>query len=372
MRGTRIIVAAMTVLGLSAHTAAAQERTINSQTGRIKVETLTDKLENPWSVAFLPDGRMLVTERPGRLRIVTRDGKVSAPLQGVPRVFASGQGGLHDVVLDPNFTSNRLVYLAYAEPGPGGASTAAARAQLGDNGITGLKVIFSQRPKVTGGRHFGGRLVFARDGTLFVSTGDRGAFDPAQDISSQIGKIVRINPDGSVPEDNPFVGRERARPEIWSYGNRNAQGAALHPQTGALWENEHGPRGGDEINIIEAGKNYGWPLVSWGNHYTGQSIAKPNTRPDLTDAIHQWTPVIGASGMAFYTADMFRGWRGNLLVGGLVSRGLVRLTLDGRKVTGEERIALGARVRDVRQGPDGAVYVLTDESDGKILRLSPG
>jgi glucose/arabinose dehydrogenase len=364
--------AAAVALGLCSAGALAQERVIATQSGPVRITTLTTGLEHPWSLAFLPDGRMLVTERPGRLRIVAPDGQVSAPLQGLPRVAASGQGGMHDVALDPNFASNRLVYLAYAEPGEGGASTAAARGRLGDGGLTDVKVIFSQRPKVTGGQHFGGRLVFARDGKLFITTGDRGKFDPAQDLSTHIGKVIRINADGSIPRDNPFVGRQGARPEIWAYGIRNAQGAVLHPQTGALWENEHGPRGGDEINIIEPGRNYGWPLVSWGNHYSGLPIAKPNTRPDLTDAIHQWSPVIAASGMAFYTGEAFRAWRGNLLVGGLVSRGIVRLTLSGSKVTGEERIGLGARVRDVRQGPDGAVYVLTDESEGKILRLTPG
>jgi len=369
MRPSKFLLTAM--LGLLATAATAQERVVATQAGRIKVETLTNKLVHPWGLAFLPDGRMLVTERPGRLRIVTRDGKLAPPLGGVPKVYASGQGGLLDVALDPNFASNRLVYLSYAEPDPGGASTAVARGKLGDNGITGLKVIFSQKPKVSGGNHFGGRLVFARDGTLFITTGERAKFDPAQDLSGHLGKIIRINPDGSVPRDNPFVGRDGVRPEIWSYGHRNAQGAALHPLTGALWETEHGPRGGDEVNVPQAGKNYGWPLVSWGDHYSGLPIAKPPTRPDLTDAIYHWTPVIAASGLTFYTGDLFPSWRGNLLAGGLVSRGIVRLTLDGNKVTGEERIGLGARVRDVRQGPDGAVYVLTDEDDGKILRLSP-
>jgi aldose sugar dehydrogenase len=358
--------------GLLATAAGAQERTVTSQAGRIKVETLTNKLDHPWGLAFLPDGRMLVTERPGRLRIVTRDGKISPPLGGVPKVYANGQGGLLDVALDPNFASNRLVYLSFAEPGPGGASTAVARGRLGDNAITDLKVIFSQMPKVSGGNHFGGRLVFARDGTLFITTGERAKFDPAQDLSGHLGKIIRINPDGSVPRDNPFVGRAGVRPEIWSYGHRNPQGAALNPRTGALWETEHGPLGGDEVNIPQAGKNYGWPLVSWGNHYSGLPIAKPNTRPELTDAIYHWTPVIAASGLAFYNGDLLPSWRGNLIAGGLVSRGIVRLTLDGDKIVGEERIGLGARVRDVRQGPDGAVYVLTDQGDGKILRLSPG
>ena len=369
MRGTTVVLTA--ALGLAASAVTAQERFASSQTGRIKVETITNNLDHPWGLAFLPDGRMLVTERPWRLRIVTSDGKISPSLGGVPKVYASGQGGLLDVALDPDFASNRLVYLSYSEPGPAGASTAVARGKLGDKGISDVKVIFSQKPKVSGGRHFGGRLVFALDGKLFITTGDRGQGDPAQDLSSHIGKMIRINPDGSVPRDNPFVGRKGALPEIWSYGHRNGQGAAQHPQTGALWETEHGPRGGDEVNIPVAGKNYGWPLVSWGDEYSGAPIPKPRTRPDLTDAIYQWTPVIAASGLAFYTGDLFPNWRGSLLAGGLVSRGIVRLTLGGNKVTGEERIGLGARVRDVRQGPDGAVYVLTDEDNGKILRLSP-
>jgi glucose/arabinose dehydrogenase len=362
--------AAATVLFSQA--ALTQERVIDSENGRIKVETLTSKLEHPWGLAFLPDRRMLVTERPGRLRIVTPEGQISEPLTGVPKVFARGQGGLLDVALDPDFAASRLVYLSYAEPGQGGAGTAVARGKLGDSGLTNVQVIFRQQPKVDGGNHFAGRLVFARDGTLFITTGERFKFTPAQDLSNDLGKVIRINRDGSVPKDNPFVGRKDARPEIWSYGHRNPQGAALHPETGVLWESEHGPRGGDEINIIQPAKNYGWPLVSWGNHYSGEPIPKPSTRPDLTDAIYHWTPVIAASGLAFYTADLFPKWRGNLFAGGLVSKGIVRLALDGRKVKHEERLGLGARIRDVRQGPDGAVYVLTDEDDGKILRLSPG
>ncbi len=271
-----------------------------------------------------------------------------------------------------NFASNGLVYLSYAEPGDGGASTAVARGRLNaaSTALENVQVIFRQLPKVSGGGHFGSRLVFARDGTLFVTLGDRRQFEPAQDLSSHIGKIVRINPDGTVPRDNPFVGRAGVRPEIWSYGIRNAQGAALHPQTGALWEIEHGPRGGDELNLPEAGKNYGWPLVSWGVHYSFQDIPKPPTRPDLAQPIYQWTPVISPSGMTFYTGEVFAPWRGNLLIGGLSARSLIRLTLQGERVTAEERIALGARIRDVRQGPDGAVYALTDHSDGAILRLT--
>jgi glucose/arabinose dehydrogenase len=352
--------------------AAAQTR-LKTDKAEIVVETVADDLEHPWGLAFLPDGRMLVTERPGRLRVVSADRKVSQPLGGVPRVFAQGQGGLLDVALDPDFASNRLVYLSYAEPGDGGASTAVARGRLAD-GATALEktaVVFRQMPKVSGGLHFGSRLAFSPDGKLFVTMGDRGKFDPAQDLSVHIGKIVRINRDGSVPQDNPFVGRSGARPEIWSFGNRNVQAAAVHPETGALWEAEHGPRGGDELNLIEPGKNYGWPLVSWGRHYDGRDIPDPPTRPNLAGSVHQWTPVIGASGMAFYTGNAFPAWRGSVLVGGLVSRGIVRVTLDGGRYVGEERIPLGARIRDVVQGPDGFVYALTDQDNGRILRLMP-
>jgi glucose/arabinose dehydrogenase len=353
--------------------ASGQERVVETQTGRIKVETAATGLAHPWGLAFLPGGRMLVTERPGRLRVVSSGGRLSAPLAGVPEVYAQGQGGLLDVALDPEFRSSNLVYLSYAEAGDGGASTAVARGRL-NAAMTALedtKVIFRQLPKVGGTAHFGSRLAFARDGTLFITTGERFKFDPAQDLSSHLGKVIRINPDGSVPRDNPFVGRPGARPEIWSYGHRNSQGAAIHPETGALWEIEHGPRGGDELNIVEAGRNYGWPLVSWGVHYNGEAIPKPPTRPDLAPPIRHWTPVISPAGMIFYTGDLFPAWRGNLLVGGLTAAGPTRLTLDGARVTGEELIDLGVRIRDVRQGPDGAVYVLTDRSDGAILRLTP-
>ena len=369
----RIAVLAALLLQACAGSAAAREQTVSSQTGPVRIETVTGGLDHPWAVAFLPRGNMLVTERAGRLRRVGRDGQVSQPLGGVPAVFAQGQGGLLDVVLEPEFADSRMVYLSYAEPGEGGASTAVARGRLNEalTGLENVQVIFRQQPKVSGGNHFGSRLVFARDGTLFVTTGERFKFDPAQDLSSHLGKIVRINRDGSVPRDTPFVGRSGARPEIWSYGHRNSQGAALNPRTGVLWEIEHGPRGGDELNIPEAGKNYGWPLVSWGVHYSGQAIPKPPTRPDLAPPIYQWTPSISPSGMTFYTANAFPAWRGNLLLGGLTSHAVTRLTLDGDRVTAEERIPIGARVRDVRQGPDGAVYVLTDEDDGALLRLTP-
>jgi glucose/arabinose dehydrogenase len=348
----------------------AAGRAIGTEAGRIKVETVVNGLDHPWGLAFLPDGRILVTERPGQLRLVSKDGGLSEPLAGVPKVFAKGQGGLLDVVLDPDFKANRLVYLSYAEPGEGGASTAVARGKLTDDGLKDVEIIFRQVPKVNGGNHFGSRLAFAPDGKLFVTLGERFQFTPAQDLSNDLGKIVRLNPDGSVPTDNPFVGRNDARPEIWSYGHRNPQGVAIHPKTGKLWESEFGPMDGDELNIPEAGANYGWPVVSWGKHYDGRSIPEPPTQPEFADAIYHWTPVISPSGMTFYTGEAIPGWRDNLLIGGLSSEAIVRLTLDGESVTAEERILMGTRIRDVAQAPDGSVYALTDEDNGKILRLT--
>ena len=345
-------------------------RRVSTKTGAIKVEAVAKGLDRPWGLAFLPDGEMLVTEKPGTLRRVAKDGTVSKPLSGVPKVVATGQGGLLDVALDPEFSSNRLVYLTYSEPGEGGASTAVARGKLGENGLDDVEVIFRQEPKVQGGNHFGSRLAFAPDGTLFVTLGERFQFDPAQDLASDLGKIVRINPDGSIPKDNPFVGRTNARPEIWSYGHRNPQGAAIHPETGKLWETEFGPRGGDELNIPKAGSNYGWPVVSWGMHYNGKDIPDPPTHPEFADAIYHWDPVISPSGISFYTADAIPAWKGNLLIAGLSEQAIVRLTLDSEKVTAEERIPMGARIRDVQQAADGSVYALTDEGDGKILRLT--
>jgi len=339
-----------------------------------QVTTVAEGLEHPWGLTFLPDGRMLVTERPGRLRLVTKDGQVSPPLKGLPQVYAEGQGGLLDVTLDPNFASNRLVYISYAEPGEGGvAGTAVARGRLNEatTALEGVQVVFRQEPKVKGPNHFGSRLVFSPDGKLFITTGERFAFRPAQNLSTDLGKIIRINPDGSVPNDNPFVGREGVRPEIWSYGHRNVQGAAINPETGALWTDEFGPMGGDEVNIPEAGHNYGWPLVSWGQHYNGDNIPDPPTRPDLAQPIYYWNPVISPSGMAFYTGNAFPTWRGNLLIGGLSAQALVRLTLDGAQVTDEQRFAMDDRIRDVNQGPDGFLYLLTDNSDGRILRIAP-
>ncbi len=343
--------------------------------GAVRVQTVARGLEHPWALAFLPDGRMLVTERPGRVRIVERDGRLSEPLAGVPKVQARGQGGLLDAVLDPRFADNRLVYLSYAEPGEGRtAGTTVARGRLGEGRLEDVQVIYQQQPKVGGANHFGSRLVFARDGTLFVTQGDRFSHrDGAQDLSVGFGKIVRINPDGSVPRDNPFVGRAGVRPEIWSYGHRNIQSAALHPRTGQLWTVEHGARGGDELNRPEAGKNYGWPVITYGVDYSGARIGEGTSKPGMEQPLYYWDPVIAPSGMIFYTGDAFSDWQGSILIGSLRPGLLVRLTLEDGGVTREERYLgdLGERIRDVRQGPDGLLYLLTDSGDGRILRLLP-
>jgi glucose/arabinose dehydrogenase len=332
-----------------------------------------EELENPWGLAFLPDGRMLVTERPGRLRIVATDGTLSEPLANVPEVYDRGQGGLLDVTLDPDFASNNTIYISYSEPGDDGAGTAVARARLSDAGLADLSVIFRQQPKAGTSRHFGSRIVVARDGTLFVTLGDRGLGEPAQDLQSHIGKIIRINRDGSVPSDNPFVGRDDARPEIWSYGHRNVQGAALDPATGQLWTVEHGAQGGDEINHPEAGKNYGWPVITYGVDYSGEPIGEGTAKPGMEQPVHYWDPSIAPSGMTFYTGDAFPDWRGDIFVGSLKFAYLARLDIENGKVVREQKLLddLGQRVRTVRQGPDGNLYLLTDEDESAVLKLAP-
>lgn len=341
--------------------------------GIVRVETVAGGLEHPWGLAFLPDGHMLVTERPGRLRIVDEGGAVSEPLSGVPAVV-SGQGGLLDVELDPRFADSGFIYLSYAEPGENGtAGTAVARGRLVGNRLEDMEVIYRQQPKVKGENHFGSRLVFARDGTLFVTQGDRFQYrDKAQDLSSGLGKIVRLNPDGTVPRDNPFVGQDGARPEIWSYGHRNIQAAAVDPATGQLWTVEHGPRGGDELNHPEAGKNYGWPVITYGVDYSGETIGEGTAKPGMEQPVYYWDPVIAPSGMVFYTGEAFPGWKGSILVGSLNPGLLVRLTLEHDQVAHEERYLgdLRERIREVQQGPDGFLYLLTDSSNGRILRLS--
>ena len=368
-----LTIAAALFAGVAPSAQAQAPQELKSRNGTIKVETFATGLDHPWGSAFLPDGNLLVTERPGRLRRVDRDGTISPPIDGLPRIWSQGQGGLLDVAIDPNFGRNRLVYVSYSEAGDGGASTAVARGRLSQDmaALENVEVIFRQVPKVSGPNHFGSRLAFAPDGKLFIGLGERFKFDPAQDLSSTLGKVVRINPDGTVPKDNPFVGRDGVRPEIWSSGHRNIQGAAIDPRSGKLWVHEFGPRGGDEINLPEPGKNYGWPLVSWGRHYDGRDIPDPPTRPDLAGSVHYWNPVVSPSGMVFYQGDRFPAWKGSILMGGLSSQALLRVAVDGERVTDEERLPLGVRIRDVAEGPDGAVYLFTDESAGKILRLTP-
>jgi aldose sugar dehydrogenase len=375
----RRIAVASAALCLAAPACALDEM-IESEQANIHVQTVADGLDHPWAIAFLPDGDALVTERPGRLRHLSASGALSEPLAGVPEVDARDQGGLLDVAIDPNFAENRLVYLSYAEPGEDGTnSTAVARGRLSDDitGLTDVEVIFSQKPKLPSTKHFGSRLVFDEEGHLFVTLGERSEAEfreQAQDLGSHLGKIVRINPDGSVPDGNPFVGQEGALPEIWSYGHRNIQAAAINPATGALWEIEHGPKGGDELNIPEAGKNYGWPIVSFGVNYNGSPVGSGEAdAPGFEDPIYQWTPVIAPSGMAFYSGGAIPEWQGNLFVGGLASTALVRLELDGNAVTHEERILedAGLRIRDVAEGPGGALFIVTDEDNGQVIRIGP-
>jgi glucose/arabinose dehydrogenase len=355
--------------------ASAPAQTIRSSAGALAVQTIARGLDHPWGLAFLPGDRILVTERPGRMRIVAPDGKLSSPLAGVPRVFATSQGGLLDVVLDRGYADNHLIYFCYAEHANGGARTTLSRARLVDEGsprLDEVKPIFRQQGPLSSGNHFGCRIVQAPDDNLFLAMGDHfGPRDEAQNPANHVGKIIRIRPDGMVPPDNPFVGRAGARPEIWSSGHRNAQGLALHPVTGKLWEHEHGPRGGDEVNVIEKGKNYGWPVIGYGIDYSGARIHASTQKAGMEQPVWHWVPSIAPSGMSFYSGELFRGWRGSLLVGALVAQALVRLELDGEKVTREERLDLRARIRDVRQARDEAVWLTTDSSDGGILRLAP-
>lgn len=348
-----------------------------TEKARVRVVTVAAGLEHPWGVAFLPDGRMLVTERPGRLRVVAPDGTLSAPIMGLPEVDARGQGGLLDVALDPHFPETGWIYLSYSEPRGGGTNaTAVARARLHTDGLQGLAVIFRQQPAAESQAHFGSRLVFAPDGRLFVTLGERSArhfIERAQQLDSHFGKVVRIERDGGVPSDNPFLNRAEALPEIWSYGHRNPQGAAVHPVTGELWVSEHGPMGGDELNIARPGRNYGWPVITYGRAYSGAAIGEGTAREGMEQPAYYWVPSIGTCGLAFYTSDRIPGWRSSVFVGGLRDRLLARLELDGARVVHEERLfaELRERIRDVRQGPDGLLYLLTDSAEGRVLRIEP-
>lgn len=340
-----------------------------------RVEAVAKGLEHAWGLAFLPDGRFLVTERPGRMRVVEANGRVNEPLGGVPEVVARGQGGLLDVVLDSAFASNRQIYFCFSEPGNGGNSTALARARLSPDAtrLEDVRVIFSQKPKVNSTFHFGCRIVETKDGHLFLTLGERNTRkEDSQTLDNHHGKVVRIAKDGSVPKDNPFTGRPGALPEIWSYGHRNVQGATLGPD-GKVWTNEHGPQGGDEINVPEPGRNYGWPVITFGENYGGGKVGEGLTQKQgMEQPFHQWTPSIAPSGMAFLSSDRYgAGTKGNLFVGSLKFRYLARLELAGGKVARESKIDVGERVRDVRQGPDGLLYLLTDQRDGKLIRLAP-
>jgi len=353
----------------------AHAQDFHTEKHAVRVVPVAKGLEHPWGLAFLPDGRLIVTERPGRVRIVSKDGTLSPPLAGVPRVYARGQGGLLDVTLHPDFARNSLVYLTYAEPGEGGQGTAAAVARLSADGarLDDLKVIFRQMPRSDASLHFGSRIVFARDGRVFITLGDRGQMELAQDVSVHRGQVIRVEADGRVPADNPFIGKTGTRPEIWSYGHRNVQGAAIHPVTGKLWTVEHGPGGGDEVNIPLPGRNYGWPIIGIGKHYSGAPIGIGTHKEGMEQPVYNWAPAIAPAGMDFYTGDKFPAWRGNLLIALLRTQALVRLELDGEKVVREERMlrGLNQRLRHVRQGQDGYIYLLTDESDGRVLRLEP-
>ncbi|MES2718354.1 MAG: PQQ-dependent sugar dehydrogenase [Pseudomonadota bacterium] len=360
--------------------------TAAAQAAQPKVAVVAHGLVNPWGLAFLPDGRLLVTERPGRMRIIGSDGKLGPPLPGLPAVAAEGQGGLLDVATDPRFASNRLVYWSYSENAGDGDSngTAVARGRLdgapGAERLADVQVVFRQLPKVASKLHFGSRLVFGNDGRLFITLGDRfSRKDDAQTLDNHLGKVVRIEADGKVPADNPLVGKPgnppNTRPEIWSWGHRNVQGAAIHPGTGELWTTEHGPQGGDELNLTQAGRNHGWPLITYGRNYgLGTKIGDGTERADVVAPLAHWVPTsIAPSGMAFLTSDRYPGWKGNLFVGALRGQALIRITLDGSKVVAQERLLqpLNERIRDVRQGPDGLLYLLTDNADGRVLRVVP-
>jgi glucose/arabinose dehydrogenase len=370
-----LVFAVLLACAPTAQPQAPKSPTPDSTPGVVRAVEVAKGLEHPWGLAFLPDGRMLVTERPGRLRIVDKSGKLSEPLSGVPTVFARGQGGLLDVVLHPEFAQNRYVYLSYSEPGEMGTSgTSVARGRLGATGLEDVEVIWRQRPKVRSAGHFGSRLVWRRDGTLFIALGDRQSTAErvkAQDLAVGNGKVMRIHADGSIPQDNPFIGHEGVQPEIWSYGHRNIQSAALHPETGDLWEVEHGPRGGDELNLVLPGRNYGWPVIGYGIEYSGARIHSRAAAPGMEQPVYYWDPVIAPSGMTFYTGDAFPEWKNNIFVGSLTPGALVRLELKDGRVVHEARYLgeLGERIRDVRQGPDGLLYLLTDSPNGRLLRV---
>ncbi|HKL62585.1 MAG TPA: PQQ-dependent sugar dehydrogenase [Woeseiaceae bacterium] len=358
---------------LSGAAAEARAERFGTERHDIEVAVVADGLSHPWGLAFLPDGGLLVTERGGTLRIVRGGELLPDPVAGLPPIQQHGQGGLLDVALHPDYADNRLIYLSYAGRGDGGYSTEVLRGRFDGQSVSDVEVIFSAVPKTNGKRHFGSRLLFGPDGKLYVSHGDRGDRPSAQDLSSHNGALLRLNPDGSVPEDNPFVDRDEAQPEIWTYGNRNIQGMALRAN-GQIWTHEHGPQGGDEVNLMRAGVNYGWPVITYGRNYgIGTKIGEGTEKEGMAQPVHQWTPSIAPSGMTFYDGEAFPHWQGDLFAGSLKFGLLVRLTLDGDEVVAEERMLDNAfgRIRAVAEGPDGMLWLLTDERNGKLLKITP-
>jgi len=382
MKRTMLTLAAAGLVLSAAILVSAQSQPMRSAYHDFRVVTVADGLVNPWSMAFLPGGDMLITERPGRLRIVRGGSLLPSPVAGVPEVFAEGQGGLLDVVAHPEFASNRLLYISYSKPLAGGESTTAVvRGRFENDRLTGVEELFEAKTRGRG--HYGSRIAFDGNGYMFVTVGERqvpseGDLEkhPAQDLSNHHGVVVRLHDDGRVPMDNPFVGRQGALPEIWSYGHRNAQGLAIHPVTGDIWLTEHGPQGGDELNLVQPGKNYGWPVVGYGvNYRTGLAIHEGTHREGMEPPAHFWVPSIGASGLMFYTGDRFPEWKGNLFAGGMALQQMARLVMDGQRVVHEETLLHGlGRVRDIRQGPDGSIYVAIEDRDGAptaVVRLEP-
>jgi len=371
--GRRRLLATTAAAALAAPAVARGQQVLRSSKASCSLRMLTLDLEQPWGMAFLPDGRLLITERPGRLRIFANGRLERAPVGGLPKVYARGQGGLLDICLHPDFANNARLYLTYSGEGEGGAATVLARAEFRNNALVGVQRIFEALPRTSGGLHFGSRAVFDRAGLLYVTCGERYQMQRAQNLADLGGKVVRLRDDGSVPPDNPFVGREGARPEIFTYGHRNPQGMAMHPGTGRIWLVEHGPRGGDELNLLKAGANYGWPRATHGIDYSGSTISPNKSLPGMEDPVRVWVPSISPSGLAFYTGDRFPGWKGSVFTGALSDNALIRIELDGDRYVGEERLLVDLLpyIRDVRQGPDGLLYVVTHTDSGGLYRLEP-
>ncbi len=373
MQRRRLLLATGAAAAFAAPTIGRAQDVVRSAAATYRLVTLSRDLEQPWGLAFLPDGRILITERPGRLRVFANGRLERAPVGGLPKVYARGQGGLLDVCLHPGFADNRTLYLSYSAEGEGGAATVVARAELRDGGLRGVRPIFEALPRTSGGLHFGSRIAFDRAGLMYVTTGERYQMRRAQDLGDLVGKVVRLRDDGAVPPDNPFVGRAGARPEIFTWGHRNPQGLAMNPQTGRMWLVEHGPRGGDELNLLTAGANYGWPLTTHGIDYSGAVISPNKSLPGMEDPVRVWVPSISPSGLAFYTGDRFPGWKGSIFTGALSNNALFRIELDGERWRSEERLIVDRLpyIRDVRQGPDGLLYLVTHSDDGGLYRLEP-